>query len=102
VVQFVAALTVRVTVDPPAMVNVKLSEPLEPTAFLFTWRKPLPPGGTMQSNGLLFPPLPADGYEHRFTSFAPAGSALLLMTMRNVELFLPAVNGSVGVIKLPL
>src|SRR4051812_21721331 len=42
---------------------------------------------TMQSNGLLFPPLPADGYEHTLISSAPAGRKLLAMLTAMVESF---------------
>ena len=46
-----------------------------PDVYLMMFRKPLE-GLTMQSNGLLLPPLPAEGYEQTFTNSAVAGRTL--------------------------
>src|SRR4051812_6899923 len=60
----------------------------------------------MQSNGLLLPPLPADGYVQTFTSTASRGRMLLAMLIAIVESFgqfwsgSRLGNGSVRVIKL--
>ena len=50
--------------------NVGLVTPV-PASLVMT-RKP-PPGLTMQSNGLLLPPLPADGYEQTLTRTSVPG-----------------------------
>ena len=59
---------VIVTGLPPlgAGTTAKLKTWVVVPATLTTFRKPLP-GLTMQSNGLLLPPLPADGYEQTLT-----------------------------------
>ena len=64
-------------------VNVGVSLYCPVTTFLISM-KPLPPVGPMQTNGLLLAPLPADGYEQRFTSLAFAGRKVLLIAMRKV------------------
>src|SRR5690242_4698228 len=48
-----------------------------PLATFLMTRKP-PPGETMQSNGLLLPPFPADGYEQTFTRVEFAGKKAFL------------------------
>ena len=72
-------------------------------AFLTMTRKP-PPGFAMQSNGLLLPPFPADGYEHTFTSTPPLSRILGMLTW-SVTSFgesEPAgAKGSVSVIRFP-
>ena len=64
-------------------VNEKLVKSSGFASFSMT-RNPLP-GFTMQSNGLLLPPLPAEGYAHTFTRAAPDGKMSLLMTTPSVE-----------------
>src|SRR5215212_4980345 len=68
------------------------------------------PGVTMQSNGLLLPPLPADGYEQTLARRAPVGtSALATWISRDVSCGWaspgpPAtapLNGSVSFCRLP-
>ena len=85
--------TIEALVAPEAsageMVKPKVAVVAAPVFFTIL-RKP-PPGVVMQSNGLLLPPLPADGYEQTFTRSAPAGrippESDFLMSTSSVESF---------------
>ena len=86
-----------------------LVPPLSFVMVLVTRRVPYwTPGVTMQSNGLLLPPLPADGYEQTLASFAPARTRCVLLIDRSIDgrvvgpvLVAPTfANGSVSVMRL--
>ncbi len=91
---------VMLTGFPPLGVGttVKLKTWLVVPATLTIFRKPLP-GLTMQSNGLLLPPLPADGYEQTLTRLPPPTSDLrtVMAMVVSCGLLWPAGNGSVSV-----
>src|SRR5215212_10416368 len=107
-VKAVEATTPVVAVPLP---TVNLNEPtvavppLSFTRVLLTTSVPYwMPGVTTQSNGLLLPPFPADGYEQTFARRTPAGtrvSSTRISMDESCGALSPAAKGSLWAMRSP-